>query len=169
MANDHKRLQVLKAISKHLQGITVDNGYDHDISGSVFRGRTTFGDNDPIPMVSVLESPNAQYGSFADEENTVRKDTMVVLIQGFVDDDIVNPTDPAYALLADVERRLSDIVALDGPNKPKYPGAYHLRGLVSKFAMAQPVVRPPQEGLSSKAFFYLPVTVEFEMNLVQPD
>lgn len=164
----HIRLKILKALTNHLAGVTIVNGYDHNLSGSVFRGRSEYGKNDPLPMVSILEGKGSDIGQFADDHQIIRKDTWTLLLQGFVDDDKKNPTDPAYALLADVERRLSDIVALDKLGKPEYPGVYMLRGLVTSLMLASPVVRPPEEGLSSKAFFYLPVRVGLAVNLKKP-
>lgn len=167
MDKTHMRLKVLKALTAHLEGITVANGYGHDVKDAVFRGRNEYGKNDPLPMVSILEGKGSDIGQFTDE-SLIRKDTWTLLLQGFVDDDKKNPTDPAYALLADVERRLSDIVALDKLGKPEYPGVYMLRGLITSLMLASPVVRPPEEGLSSKAFFYLPIRVGLAVNLKQP-
>lgn len=166
--NTHIRLRILEAITQHLQGVTTQNGYYHDISKSVFRGRAFFGTGDPLPMVSILEGKGSEFGEFADDNSSKRKDDLIIMVQGFVEDDKNNPTDPAYRLLSDVERRLSDIIATDVQGKALYPGVYNLRGLITYFRMASPVVRPPEEGLSSKAFFYLPVRVGLAVDLTQP-
>lgn len=168
MDKEHARLQMLKALTRHLEGITVSNGYNHDLKGAVFRGRSTYGANDPIPMLSILEGKGAEIGVFADENQTRRKDDLVLLLQGFVDDDKKNPTDPAYALLADVESRLSNIIEMDRNGKPVFPGVYRLNGLITGLTIASAVVRPPEDGLSSKAFFYLPIRVGLAVDLTKP-
>ena len=62
------KLRVLRAVTATLKTITPANGYFYDLSDDtdpdalhptrVFRGRAWFGDNDPIPMLSVLEGVN---------------------------------------------------------------------------------------------------------------
>lgn len=165
---ESNRLKILNALTNHLRGINGIDPYEYDLSASVFRGRDRYGDSDPVPLVSILEGKAADYGQFADERNTVRLDSWLLMLQGWVEDDPLNPTDPAYRLLADVELRLSDIVATDNRGLPKYPGIFLLGGLISSLTMAQPVVRPPEDGLSSKAFFYLPVLVGLKSDLSKP-
>lgn len=165
---ESKRLKILQALTRHLEGIDGIHPYDHDLRGKVFRGRDTYGAADPIPLVSILEGKATDYGTYANENRTVRKDDWLLLIQGWAIDDPRNPTDPAYSLMADVELRLSDINALDGAGKPKFPGVYRLGGLISEVTVAAGVVRPPEDGLSSKAFFYLPVMVGLKTDLEKP-
>lgn len=162
-----KRLAILKALSEHLKGINGVDPYDHDVSAAVFRGRTLFGEGYPLPMLSLLEGKATDYGDYADETNSVRKDSWLLLVQGWVADDPLNPTDPAYALMADVELRLSDLVATER-GAPKFSGIYMLGGLISSLTVAQGVVRPPEDGLSTKAFFYLPVLVGLKSDITKP-
>lgn len=161
---DSKRLTILKRLCAHLEGIDGGYPYEHNLKGRVFRGRPAYGAGDPVPLVSVLEGKAADYGQFADEAQTVRKDSWLLLVQGWVKDDTLNPTDPVYSLLADVELRLSDIIATER-GVPKFSGIYHLGGLISGLTIAAPVVRPPEDGVSSKAFFYLPVLVGLKSDL----
>lgn len=166
---DHIKLQVLKALTAHLEGITRANGYQHDLNGKVFRGRAVLGANEQVPMLNILETPSPLDGLFADEQKTLRRDTLVLLVQGWAEDDARNPTDPVYPLLADVQRRLSDIVSLDeGSNRPRWPGVYMLKGLISDMDIGQDAVRPAQEGVSAKAFFYMPIRVTLPVNLIDP-
>ncbi len=164
---ESKRLNILKALCAHLEGIDGIDPYQFNLRGHVVRGRDRFGATDPVPLVSVLEGKNTSYGQFADDGNQVRLDSWLLLVQGWVKDDPLNPTDPAYHLLADVELRLSDIIATEA-GQPKFPGIYLLGGLISSLTVAQPVVRPPEEGLSSKAFFYLPLLVGLKSDLSNP-
>lgn len=163
------RLDILKKLTEHLEGITVDNGYQFDLRGKVFRGRDRFGANftDRLPILSVLEAKATDYGNYADEEQMVRQDDWVLLVQGWIKDDARNPTDPAYELLAEVEKRISMLMDTER-GEPVYPGVYRLGGLVAKLTVAQPVVRPPEEGLSDTAFFYLPIRVGFKVDLRNP-
>lgn len=170
MANEarHKRLRILRALTKHLEGINGVDPYQFDVSETVYRGRDMFGPHDPLPALSILEGKATDYGTYADDNNSVRKDEWLLLVQGWVKDDTLNPTDPAYELLYDVELRLSDIVAEDHKGKPKFPGIYLLGGLISSLRLASPVVRPPEEAMSARAFFYLPVLVGLKTDLTKP-
>jgi hypothetical protein len=51
---------------------------------------------------------------------------------------------------------------------PVFPGVYRLGGLIAKLTVAQPVVRPPEEGLSDTAFFFLPLRVGLKVDLRNP-
>lgn len=166
---DHIKLQVLKALTAHLEGITKANGYQHDLKDKVFRGRSVIGASEQVPMLNILESPSPLDGFFANEQKTLRKDTWVLLLQGWAEDDSRNPTDPVYPLLADVQRRMSDIVSIDeGTNRPRWPGVYMLKGLISDLDIGQDAVRPAQEGVSAKAFFYMPIRITLPVNLIDP-
>lgn len=152
------RLEVLQRLTALLKGITVANGYSHDLDVNVFRGRTVFGAEDPIPLVSILESPRSDVGSYAGENE--RKDGWGLLIQGWTKDDLENPTDPAYELMDEVERHLERVSACSPINGVElYPGDYLLNRTIVNIKVHPGVVRPPMEGVSSKAFFYLPVTL----------
>ena len=166
---DHIKLQVLKVLTAHLEGITLANGYQHDLKGKVFRGRAVLGANEQVPILNILETPSPLDGFYADEQKTLRRDTLVLLVQGWAEDDARNPTDPVYPLLADVQRRLSDIVSLDeGSNRPRWPGVYMLKGLISDMDIGQDAVRPADEGVSAKAFFYMPIRITLPVNLIDP-
>lgn len=164
---DSQRLAVLKALTAHLKGITPANGYvaatwgvDYDLSTSVFRGRSLFGEGDPLPLVSILESPRSDAGLFAGEGNRARKEEWSLLIQGWAADDVANPTDPAYGLMDVVEHRLLRLTAVSTTSGDEiYPGEYLLGRSVADVAILPGVVRPPMEQVSSKAFFYLPVRI----------
>ena len=55
---DPMRLVILKALCAHIEAqVRISNGFQHDLQGRVFRGRSVFGQDDPLPMVSVLEAP----------------------------------------------------------------------------------------------------------------
>lgn len=112
------KLRVLHALTDALEEITIANGYHHDmgrfdrgdgvLTKRVYRGRAWFGDNDPIPMISVLEgvSPADEVAEMPVNTATGEFDWPLI-VQVFVNDDPENPTDPAYRLMADVRRCLS--------------------------------------------------------------
>lgn len=157
---DSYRLSVLKALTNHLKTITPANGYTgYDLSNAVFRGRTVFGEDDPIPMVSILEAPRSDIGTFAGE-NQHRKEDWSLLIQGWAYDDIVNPTDPVYGLMDVVETHLFRLVQVDNTSgNAVYPAEYLLGRSIAGLTVSPGVVRPPMEQVSSKAFFYLPIRI----------
>lgn len=141
-----------------MEEITPGNGYHHDMTGAVFRGRLVFGDTDALPCVTILEEPlpaeTASEGATGDGGVTFYS----LMVQGFVKDDKTNPTDPAQWLLADVKKRLADLrregrddrgVFLLGPKAP----------MVESLSMGAGVVRPPDE-TSVRAYFWLTVTLK---------
>src|SRR5690625_6257813 len=101
------RLRVTKAASAALEEINPDNGYMHDLRGRVFRGRDVFGDSDPIPMVSILEAIEEKERLQAPSAGTEAAGPWELLIQGFLDDDLIHPTDPAYFLIDRKSTRLN--------------------------------------------------------------
>lgn len=156
---DPFRLQVQKALSTALAEISPLDDYWNDLTPTtqvpnrVFRGRVVFGDQDPIPMISILEVP-VPIDPIAEPKPAVTGATQWELIlQGWVKDDKINPTDPAHFLLADVKRRLAIEKSRDrGQN------ILGFGGLVDDLRMGSGVVRPPDE-ISARAYFWLNVTV----------
>jgi len=170
------RLRLLYAITNALKEITPANGYSTDLSDfdpgdgtpmtRVFRGRAWFGDSDPLPMVSVLEG-SSPAESVEDEpmETRAGEYDLTLIVQGFVDDDKLNPTDPAYFLMADVRRRLAEERAR---RRPANSGSNGLDpfGLWSPAAKNRivdvrvgPGVVRPADDISSRAYFWLGLRV----------
>lgn len=168
---DPFRLRVLKALTVSLRTITVANGYGHDLATSVFRGRTIFGDSDPLPMLSILQPP----APLDQVQSTVaiRTGPWELLIQGFVDDDDDNPTDPAELLLADVYKHLAKEavrVAANGRSRDVLGmgGGMGKANEINTLHMGFGVVRPPDEFVSAKAYFWLPITLHVTEDLNNP-
>lgn len=156
---DSGRLAVLKALTDHLAATTVADGYNFDLVGAVFRGRGRFGDGDPDTMVSILENPRPDFGSFA-AGGSLRSEGWPLLIQGWTVDDKLNPSDPVYGLLDDVERRLGRLIAVsEHTGNPLYPSEYLLGRKITGLEITPGVVRPPTDGISSRCFFFLPLRV----------
>lgn len=162
---DSKRLKILKALTAIIETVTVDNGYQHDLEGRVSRGRVYFGRETPLPWVSILEGVNPDTAPSRAGANAVQRDSWVLLINGWAEDDPDHPSDPAHNLMADVKKALSTILDI-GPDRDPNPD-YMLGGLLADFAIEPGVVRPPDE-LSERAYFYLRVVVGVSEKLADP-
>lgn len=173
---DSFRKRVMKGLCAALKEITVANGYIHDLGDfedsagrtaeRVFRGRDFFGDNDPLPMLSVLEDPRAPDPMNGSTTSGKSQNTFRVLIQGFVADDKEHPLDPAYDLSAEVIQALvvakqasSGILGLD-----KALRAPCVMGL----SIGQPVHRKGRDEVSDHAYFLVGVTLLLAEDLEKP-
>lgn len=158
-----RRLAILTALTAHMQGLAPSNGYVNDLSepGRVLRGRNLIGEEARRngPLLSFLEAPRPDLAVYAGSWDEMRKDAWTLLLQGIVEDDIENPTDPAHIFVDEVERHLSRLIATKPSGSPKYPEEFLLGGLIADLQIAPPVVRPPEKGISASAFFFLPVRV----------
>jgi hypothetical protein len=167
MAQEPFRLRVVKALCQVFEGITVANGYNFDMEGRVFRGRLFFGDNDPIPMISVLEAPLPDEPNFTPPSGDTWTGTWRFMIQGWVTDDPKNPTDPAHFLLADVKKAL----AIERKNMIR-PGRGNnllgMEGRVLDLVIGANVVRPAEEHVNDYANFLLALTLEIAENMADP-
>lgn len=171
---DPFRLTVLKTITEVLKGITPANGFAHDMSdftdaagrtqSRVFRGRTVYGDNDPLPMLSILEDPRAIEAVNGPDGSPVAANKLKLLIQGFVKDDTDNPLDPAYLLSAET------ITSLVRSKATRYNilGLGHKSPCVLNIEIGQPAHRPPDDEVSAVAYFLVGVTLTLVENLENP-
>lgn len=169
------RLAVLKRLTALLQQITPANGFDYDLSAAAFRGRTIFGDSDPLPCVSILEQTRPDIGVYAGVNDDTRKERWPLVVQGWVTNDTANPTDPAYGLMAAVQLQLGKINATDKQGDPAYPEHYMLgpgdgdrNKMIVNIGFGPGVVSPPREQVSSQAFFWMPLWIELAERTGQP-
>jgi hypothetical protein len=168
------RLKVLRQLTDVLKGITPDNGYETDLSDyldtagrfgeRVVRGRDRFSESDGMPLVSVLEDFRANNFGHGGDGSLAAKGEWKLLVQGFVKDDPVHRTDPAYVVAADVVKAL--IVARS--DKYNLLGLGGVMPCVSEMKMEQPVVRPADGEISSTAYFFLSVTLTLVEDLENP-
>ncbi len=164
---DSKKLRVLKALCDHLK--TIDPATGFDVTNAVFRGRATFGDETPIPAISILDNLKPDIGLYAAENDIKRNEDWILLLQGWTKDNKQDPTDEAFNFMAVTEQKLSEVTSVNPKTgEPAFPDAYMLSGLISDMRIGPGVARPPQEGLSSRAFFWLPLTVSLYLNLADP-
>lgn len=165
------RLEIQYRLCDILREINPGNGFVSDMSGTgadnkVFRGRLIFGENDPVPMLSLLDVPIPldQLPSPADSDASTGQ--WELMIQGFVVDDRDNPTDPAHVLMADVKKRLSqERKKSNWRTAPE--GILGLGRRITGLAIGSGVVRPPDE-LSAKAYFWLNILLDLAEDLDDP-
>lgn len=159
---DTFRLLVLKSLTDALSEIAVAQGYQHDLAGKVFRGRALLTPEDGLPAVTINETPQMpETLEVPESPSAVTK--LNLLVQGFVRDDRENPTDPAYLLLGDVQKRLAQEKTTDG--------GFNILGFgerITSIQIGQGVVRPPDGVVSDTAFFYLPVKLTFTERFNDP-
>jgi hypothetical protein len=89
----------------------------------------------------------------------------VLLIQGWVEDDHENPTDPAHLLMADVKKRLALAMQTDLSHIPN--PLYMLGGKVVGVYVEPGTVRPADEN-SVRAFFFLRIVLQVVEHLDDP-
>lgn len=168
---ESKRLAALKALTEHIKSeVSTINGYQHDLANAVFRGRFRFDDDDPLPMVAILESLNPdRFPNRAGDEDQLeveQRDKWTIEMQGWTVDDKDNPTDPAYELMADVKKALAKLFALDAHGNAVHDN-YLLGGLIAGLEFEAGTVRPPEQP-TAKAFFWMRVILEFVENVNDP-
>jgi hypothetical protein len=166
------RLRVLDALTEVIKGVSVADGYQHDLGDEtvdgdtvqhVFRGRDLFGDNDPLPMVSILEDPRAIDNIQPDRSSSISTE-WDLMIQVFARDDVDNPTDPAYLLIADVMKAL----AVECRKDDDLLGLGSAEPCVFKMKMSAPTVRPPDTEVSDTAWGIFRLTLTLSEDLLNP-
>lgn len=159
---DGRRLRLLKAITTTLEGISVADGFNTDLgAGKVFRGRSYFGESDPVPMISILEAPLPPDQQQSPDSSDVNDSLLELVVQGFTLDDADNPTDPAHVLLADAKRALAQEKA-----KENEGSAFGFKW-VRRIIIGPGVVRPPDE-ISAHAYFWMTLSIDFVDDLLNP-
>lgn len=166
---DPFRLRVLKGLTACLQQITIANGYKFDLAQNVFRGRTVYGESDPLPLISILEPPLPIDQLRSPEQSTASSGEWDIMIQGFVKDDPENPTDPAHLLMADVRKALAQ--ERKKRARRNMPRIFNLdpesKHLVEDVFVGPGVVRPADD-ISAVAYFWLTITLRLVEDLESP-
>jgi hypothetical protein len=156
------RLRVLRSLTSIIEQVNPTKGQHFDLRGAVFRGRARFGDDDPTPMVSILEAPIPQGSSQSKGDNTKVISEWELLIQGWSDDDRRNPSDAAHHLMAEVKS-----VLVREKKKDRGNNLLGMGGRVVEMYVGQGTVRPPDDPVS-EAFFWLTLTLRLAEDLEQP-
>lgn len=167
MSNVPFRLLIQQKLAEILDGITSTGKYSYNLEGRVFRGRNIFGDNDPIPLVSILEAPLPDEPRGMPAGGGHRLIDYDLYIQGWVDDDKDNPTDPAFYLASDVIKALSN-ERRKGSGNGVAPNLLGLGRRVVDIKIKDYTVRPAEEFASSYANFMLMVTLQIAEDLFDP-
>ena len=170
---DPFRLRVMKALTSLIEAVEVEMIDDQglpvtNLVGRVFRGREQYGDNDPLPMISILEPPLAIEPIESQPDNPNASVGWDILIQGWVLDDKTHPCDPAYIFSALVRQALArhkkQGEGKRGPDGKDYLG----EGLrVQNLRIGAPVVRPA-DFPSTNACFYLLITLQIVEDMIDP-
>lgn len=157
---DPFRLAVIKALADGIASEVVPaNGATYDLSQASFYGRATYGENDPLPMSSLIEDPREQ----PSQETTVPGKGHIVpwrlFLQGFVEDNHADPTGPAYLLAADLMTAVARISVEAHDRDDIVLGSSRRTNRVQQIRIGAPVVRPPDE-FSIKAYCLIPLTLD---------
>lgn len=156
------RLVVLRRLSKAIEEVNPENGYHFDLRSKVFRGRVRYDQTDPIPMVSILEAPIPAEVSQSRGDHHGSTGPWELLIQGFADDDRLNPSDPAHHLMAEVKSVLVKEKRRDRGNN-----ILQMNGRVVEMYLGQGSVRPPED-VTTEAFFWLTLTLRLAEDIEEP-
>lgn len=144
-------------------------GDSHALQDAVFIGKNVMGENskNPPPVLSILESPQADIALFAGEDMFERKDTWVLLINGAYKEDPRYPGEDGHYFAAAVQQHLSRVVAQrSGGRGPTYPEHYLLGNIITNLEVAPPVVRLPENVQASPVgYFFLPIRVGIAASL----
>lgn len=162
-SSDSKQLRILKKLTAHLE---LTPGY---APLKVFRGVATITAKEAVDCLSILEAPQAEFGFPAG--STHRKEQWPLLLQGWPKDDPLNPSDPAYALKAAVEKQIAGIIDAEDPTGGiRRDDLYLLGGDVAGFSIGAGVVRPPNDdtGKSRLANFFIPLLLSITTDKTQP-
>jgi len=164
VADTPLRLRILQKLTVILEraNFQYKEGPVTALTGKVFRGRVEFGETDPLPMLSILEVPIPLDQVPAPRDSTASSGRWELLVQGFVNDDFENPTDPAHWLLAQVKA----VLAAER-RKNKDFKLFDMGNHVINMWVGPGVVRPPDE-ISAKAYFWLNLTLEIVEDLADP-
>ena len=153
------RLRILRAMTTTLEQVHVDGT---SLAGSVFRGRTIYGADTPLPSLSILEPPIPPETVAGAPDERHQHGRWELLVQGWTKDDSDNPTDPAHYLMAETKRVLT-------AEKTRRRGLdiFGMGDKVVSLDIGQGAVRPPDE-ISSRAYFWLLVTLGIVDDLANP-
>lgn len=156
------RLRVLRRLTQAIQQVNPDNGFHFDLRNKVFRGRIRYDQNDPIPMVSILEAPIPAEVAQTRGDHHGSTGPWELLIQGFADDDRQNPSDPAHHLMAEVKA-----VLIKEKKRDRGNNILEMDGRVMEMFLGQGSVRPPED-TTADAFFWLTLTLRLAETLEEP-
>tara|TARA_Y100000593_G_scaffold83521_2_gene157511 strand:- start:15057 stop:15575 length:519 start_codon:yes stop_codon:yes gene_type:complete len=161
------RLETQKRLTAILETVSFDyDGTTYDLDGDVHRGRLYYGDETPVPSISILEVPIPLDQLPPPDGSVASSGGYELMIQGWAPDDRDNPTDPAHFFMAEVKKALAIERKKAHWDRPE-DGILGLGRRVDNLYIGAGVVRPPDE-VSSKAYFWLTITLELVEDLEEP-
>jgi len=172
---DCLQLQILKALTTHLEGINNVPVFKSDtlasLTGRVFRGRALFGaEQGPDPMISLIEGrkPDEEKDEVTGEDEFTILHRWHILLQGWQKGDPANPTDYLYNFKALVEQRLALLTGVNQRGGLIAPQYYLLNGLLININFKPGTVRPNSPTQGVEEAFYLPIVISYGINLTNP-
>lgn len=173
------RLEIMFRLVDLLKTITPANGYVNDLSdiagppakARIYRGRAVFGEDDPSPMISIIEPPVPHDQLDGADDSPYSAGEWPMILQGWTKDDFIHPTDPGAILLADVRKcltihRRNNKYTLFGLGS-RSPDVQGTGNSVDKLNIGIGVVRPPDQ-ISATAYFWLIIRITIAENLEKP-
>ena len=172
------RLQIIRALTEVIKGVNPTNlmvegdsssAYEFDLRDDdstnpsrprVSRGRLHLGDEEPLPMVSIIEPPMSADGVSTQRQpdNTGHASQWDLIIQGWAQDDPWNPSDVGYQFMQEVR------CAIAKQKKRGRNGDTLILGFdqhrIENLTIGSPVIRP-NEHISEQAVFYFVITITF--------
>lgn len=165
------RLRIMDNLAQSLATISPATGSEFDLTAAVFVGRDLFGEDDPVPMIALLEDPEAAPALPAQHDNPYYVGPFNLLVQGFVEADTGNrPLAPAYRLAAEVQKRLvyEKTRQQRQPGRGPTPDILGMNGRVDRLTFSPAIIRPADGEISEKAYFWLRLSLGIVENLVDP-
>ena len=169
------RLQILRALTDVIKQVNPTNlivpgdpssRYEFDLRDDtstvpsrprVTRGRLHIGEDEPLPMVTIVEPPMAIEGMSTQRQpdNTAHAGQWDMIIQGWAKGDPWYPSDVGYQLMQEVR------CALAKEKKRGRNGNTNILGFdstkIQNMTIGSPVIRP-NEHISEQAVFYFVLT-----------
>lgn len=166
---DTKQLVILKRLTVLLEGVTIANGYDYDLTGKVFRGKMVFGAQEATPFVSILEFPRPDTAPIeGGTERLKRLEEWELQIQGWTKTTQANPTDDLYGLKGAIEHRLARMSAVNQVGSPLYPDDYRLGRIIDRARIGPGVVRAATPQTAGTEALYLPLIIHYTTDVADP-
>lgn len=160
------RLNILTLMTTAFSRITVANGFQTDLGGNTFRGRIYFGNDDPLPMLALVEPPVTDIVPLMSPPGgPCRKSKWTVIVQGFVKSGEDHPCDPAYVFAAEVTQVLMEEAMRKNWGRTVTP--FGLDHTIESVKIGPPIVRP-SDNISSTAYFWMTVEFEIVEDLLHP-
>ncbi len=154
---DSKRLQILKALTAHLEATP---GFV--LTDKVWRGRNRPADESEAPFICMFEMP-PKFQEQADRQ--VASMPWYIGVQGYVKPTYPHPTDAAHNLMAAVKQQLGKV--LNDGGSGAVPDEFMFQGLIEDMQVDGGMCFEPEE-TTNCCFFAMQLTITVAENLGDP-